>query len=362
MNIESKRFNSEIVFESIESKGGYPVLFSVFGSFMYGLNTPNSDLDYKGIYLPSFKSRLFKEKNIHFSTAGDNERNSPDDIDCEIYSLEEFASLALEGQTVAVDLLFSDDEHNIETTKEWRKIKKNRNLFLSKRISSFIGYARNQARKYGIKGSRLGTLNKIIEMKNVPGMERRTVGDCVKNILEIDSVTRGEGEKKFVSLFKKQNFHLKNGESAENDLSYLEIAGKKFPLTRKMSELFDSLSKVRERYGSRSLDAMNDDGVDWKALSHAFRALFQADKLAESGTFSYPLPESEFLLDVKTGRKSYAEISETLEKKMEETMIKIKKSKFLPEEPDENVYSLLESVEMSAMLSRRDKNMMKFDR
>ena len=59
-----------------------------FGSHLYGTATDASDIDYKGIYLPSRRDILLNrvQKCHSFTTGGDQKKNSPDDIDEEIYS------------------------------------------------------------------------------------------------------------------------------------------------------------------------------------------------------------------------------------------------------------------------------------
>jgi predicted nucleotidyltransferase len=60
-----------------------------FGSHLYGTNTPSSDLDIKGIYLPKAKDILLQRiaPVCSFSRPKDHgEKNSADDVDQEFYS------------------------------------------------------------------------------------------------------------------------------------------------------------------------------------------------------------------------------------------------------------------------------------
>lgn len=74
-----------------------------FGSHLYGTSTEDSDVDYKGIFLPGKREILLNHipKCRSFSTGNDLVKNSPDDVDEEIYSLHYFIELACDGQTVA---------------------------------------------------------------------------------------------------------------------------------------------------------------------------------------------------------------------------------------------------------------------
>ena len=72
-----------------------------FGSHLYGTATENSDLDYKGIYLPTKEQILlnrFKKSHNIQTKKGSSAKNTSDDIDIEFYSLQYFIKLACEGQ------------------------------------------------------------------------------------------------------------------------------------------------------------------------------------------------------------------------------------------------------------------------
>lgn len=62
----------------------------VFGSHLYGLETPTSDKDYKGIYLPHPREILLgtAKKSIDTSTGDKNSKNGVNDVDRQIYSLQ----------------------------------------------------------------------------------------------------------------------------------------------------------------------------------------------------------------------------------------------------------------------------------
>jgi len=74
-----------------EDKYNVKILYLVeFGSTLYGTNTPDSDTDYKGIFLPSKESCFLNTQNKHISyTSGkSNSKNGTDDIDFELWSLQ----------------------------------------------------------------------------------------------------------------------------------------------------------------------------------------------------------------------------------------------------------------------------------
>jgi len=137
-----------------------------FGSHIYGTNTPESDTDYKAIYLPSgddiVMQRVKGSKNNN-TKKDERAKNTADDIDIEIFSLDKYIKLLLEGQTVAIDMLFTPEEFILQTSPEWKHIQDNKDKFLHSGILSFVGYCRTQANKYGIKGSRMAAVRKVRE-------------------------------------------------------------------------------------------------------------------------------------------------------------------------------------------------------
>ena len=76
-----------------------------FGSHLYGTSTPASDLDIKGIYLPSAEDILLQQVtptiNINRAKA-QGEKNTAEDIDLEMFTPARFLQLVAEGQTIAL--------------------------------------------------------------------------------------------------------------------------------------------------------------------------------------------------------------------------------------------------------------------
>jgi predicted nucleotidyltransferase len=128
---------------------------TIFGSKLYGTDSPDSDTDYKSVFMPTEMEILTGKipKTINMTTGKNNSRNSAEDIDHESFSLHYFMELLYQGQTVALDMLHG----NLETiqTPIWRELKSRRREFYTKNMRAFVGYARKQAAKYGVKGSRL---------------------------------------------------------------------------------------------------------------------------------------------------------------------------------------------------------------
>ena len=124
------------------------------GSELHGAKVHGTDdLDIYGVYVEPPDLALGLESLPHFvwSTAGDERRNGPHDVDVTLYSLKKWAGLACKGNPTALHFLFSEGaiDHTV-----WREIVANRWLFLAQsHVRQFLGFADDQLKRItGRKG------------------------------------------------------------------------------------------------------------------------------------------------------------------------------------------------------------------
>ena len=67
-----------------------------FGSQLYGTATPESDLDLKGVHLPSGRDILLQRGNNVITHNTSDVKNGPDDVDFESFTLLHYFKLLLE--------------------------------------------------------------------------------------------------------------------------------------------------------------------------------------------------------------------------------------------------------------------------
>ena len=137
----------------------------VGGSELHGAKVKNTDdLDIYGIYLepPELVLGLEKQDFYVWSTAGDERRNGPDDIDVCLYSLRKWAGLAAKGNPTALHFLFS--RNYAPKPEPWQEILKHRDAFLSRLASTqFRGFAEAQLRRLqGIGAGKKGQRHELI--------------------------------------------------------------------------------------------------------------------------------------------------------------------------------------------------------
>jgi hypothetical protein len=83
-----------------------------FGAHLYGTDTPESDLDVRGVYIPEAGDIL--RQRVKPSATGSREkdtggRNRLGDVDLEYHSLQRYLALLAARRTVAIDMLIAPD-------------------------------------------------------------------------------------------------------------------------------------------------------------------------------------------------------------------------------------------------------------
>src|SRR5205823_573622 len=72
-----------------------------------------------------------------------------------------FFKLLSEGQSVALELLFAPPSAIITKHIHWHYIIANREKLICKKVNGFMQYCMKQAKKYGIKGSRVAAIRLV---------------------------------------------------------------------------------------------------------------------------------------------------------------------------------------------------------
>jgi hypothetical protein len=290
--------------EMCEEHGHSLLYLCKFGSHLYGTNTPESDLDFKGLFLPNKKELLLGRypKHLQYSSGNDESRNTEEDIDIELWSLQYFFELLGKGDTGAIDTIFSISNKSAVLYMDHviRHIFNNPLEFFDPSTNkSFIGYMKGQVSKYGVKGSKLGVLKRIYNWLNnafphFRHMETIRLQDIIDDILEI---------------FYDESYCFQkevNGEQA------LVVCGKVHLFSIRLSQFFLRVEKEYQKYGIRAEMTEKNEGIDWKAVSHAIRSLHQIKSLLITGKIEYPIYSADFLLSVKKGEISWTRCEEII--------------------------------------------------
>ncbi|MEO6815619.1 MAG: nucleotidyltransferase domain-containing protein [Edaphobacter sp.] len=161
------------------------------GSELHGAKVgATDDLDLYGVFLdqPDVVLGLGPRKHFVWSTASDDRRNGPEDVDLTLYSLHRWAQLAAKGNATALHFLFADAT---STSKElWQQVQTQRDLFLSKQSAvQFIGFAGNQLRRITGEQGR-GAKGRRPEYESVFGYDTKAAMHCLRLYLECIELMR----------------------------------------------------------------------------------------------------------------------------------------------------------------------------
>jgi hypothetical protein len=334
------------------------ILYTQFGSHIYGTNVPTSDMDFKAVFIPTAKDIVLQRApgTIVQNTKTDkNARNTADDVDIEMFSLHRYLDLLMQGQTVALDMLFTPDSFHSKGSWQWDYIRQHKNEFLHKGTVAFIGYAKQQAGKYGIKGTRVAALRTTLDLFNKHEDYKKLnhvdvffdlLVLCYSNFIDYN------GDPLDTNLNLNNEFiKLINIKGPNNKIElHLEVCNRKIPLHATVKYAKSIFQKIFDEYGARALQAEKNEGVDWKALMHAVRVCGQAYELLSTGHITFPRPEAHILLQIRKGELQYKAVAECIEMGLED-LEKAKLKSSLRDEPNRLFASeFIEDVYSAAVL------------
>jgi hypothetical protein len=125
--------------------------------------------------------------------------------------------------------------------------------------------------------------------------------------------------------------HIHKLDADEYGIRFYQVCGRKIGDTCSMRQLRDIVYNFYLSYGERARLAESNTGVDWKAVSHAFRAAYQVKEILTTGEIVFPLKDAQFLREIKSGILSYTNcVAPKLDELMTEVEDLAAKSK-LPE-------------------------------
>lgn len=266
---------------------------TIFGSRLYGTDNADSDYDVKTVFLPDPAECLcgtegFAHKHSEFVK---------DSIkyDCEDIPLQKFLKMAAEGQTMAYDMLFSPKEkwlcYEGEDFGFWENlIIPERDRFISKRCMNFVSYAIGQAIKYGKKGLNLKQYEEAVRRLSAIKDKKAPVRNYTNMICN--------------DLIRISNEIPEEPRILVGDTS--------FPTSCSVEILLNCYKKRASAYGERARKAMELNGQDYKALSHALRAVYEAEELVDTGKITFPLINATAIKALKEGRSNIESPAKTI--------------------------------------------------
>ena len=228
------------------AESGFPHmnrLIHVFvgGSELHGAKVQGTDdLDIYGVYIEPPDLVLGLESLPHFvwSTAGNDRRNGPADIDVTLYSLRKWAGLACKGNPTALHFLFAKDAMR---NPIWSQVAKRKDAFLSRLCAKhFMGFANHQfaritgKRDRGKKGQRPELEQKYGYDVKAAMHAIRLLNECIE-VLNSRKITLPRPERDLLIRVRTGKYSLDKVIDMANLLfAECEAAAKKSPLPEKV--------------------------------------------------------------------------------------------------------------------------------
>ncbi|MDE5718567.1 MAG: nucleotidyltransferase domain-containing protein [Lachnospiraceae bacterium] len=244
-----------------ERLGDRIMLLGVGGSYAYGANNENSDIDFRGVTL---------QLPADLIGLTEFQQYEDDKTDTIIYGFNKLVKLLLECNPNTCEILGLDEEQYLMKSKLGQELLDNRRIFLSKRaIRSFGGYADAQLRR----------------LQNAIARDSLSQGDREKHILKsvnnaLDDFNRRNAGKESGRI----KLYIDKAQNTELDTEiFVDAEYKHFPL-RDYTNLWGSmLTVVREYDKIGKRNKKKDDNHLNKHAMHLLRLFMMAIDILEKG-------------------------------------------------------------------------------
>jgi predicted nucleotidyltransferase len=132
------------------------ILLCLTGSRLYGLDTPESDYDYRGICIPPIKYFIGTSNFEQMDSFVDNSKGHKNDYrfpfltktDTTIYGISKYIQLALDNNPNILEILWASSDYYIYKNELADRLINLKELFLSQKVyNTYLGYAKGQIRK-----------------------------------------------------------------------------------------------------------------------------------------------------------------------------------------------------------------------
>lgn len=267
-----------------------------FGSHLFGPALPNSDIDYRGLFLPPLKG-LVLGQGLQIQTG-------PAPHDIVLYSVQRFFKLLVQSaDTNMVSLLFSYTHPTLERYGNTLFLASlDHRRLLSRKLGGMSQYVQSQAQKYSQKGAKLAALEVLLSLAQ---QHPHTLLDEAMT-QAVQAVHQAVPESQpFVQLERLQG------------VGYLRVNDKLLIGRQTWAFHLPVLRNMQQSYGQRAKQAQLSH-LDLKALYHAFRVLEELRQLHRYAHIAYPLNITPFLLQVRQGHLAAAHLFELLDQQVQE--------------------------------------------
>ena len=285
------------------------------------MNTVDSDLDIKGIFLSKREdffgylggpTQFDAVEHIQPLTMYFNERIAKlagNGCEGTIYELRKFMTLASVGNPNVLEILFCDEEDVFFNTWCGEMLRENRKLFLSQVVRySYAGYAMSQLKR--IESHRNHILNPMDEKPNRKSFgltEDRAIPTHRRG--EIEALITKETDRGF-TRDQAITFIRENQWATElEDRNFVANLNAEYAYSKAMDKWIRYCDWMKNRNPERAAIEAKI-GYDTKHGSHLMRLLRTGKELMQTGELLVRRPDAEELLAIRNGTWSYDKLIE----------------------------------------------------
>lgn len=288
------------------------LFMTLHGSRLFGVEQPGSDWDAKAVRLPPAQDLLLGDRTALTPTEA-----KLDDAEVTVHSLQHLLTMLERADTNAIDVIYAARSNHglLAATPLGERLLANLDpsRLVTRDLNGALGYAKNQAQKYSIKGDRLALLEALTErLANTSQStgESLSVHDQAGfQALKADLASLG------LSVHGELEYEKRPGKHGGVQ-RFLKVAGKSLDLNAKASYNHRVLESTINHYGQRAHQAKASDGRDLKAWYHALRVTNQALELHQTGNLTFPRPDAPLLREVRAGQYDNHQLHDLLDDRL----------------------------------------------
>lgn len=297
--------------------GSNIILLGLGGSHAYGLSTPTSDLDIRGVALNK-KEEILTNQNF--------EQFVNEATDTTIYSFNKIVSLLSNVNPNTIELLGLRPEHYLYVSSIGQELLDNKKLFLSKKaVYSFGGYANQQLYRL-----------------NQRAAHKLSQSELETHILKTLESMKYDFSTKY-SEFEDDSINLYIDKAVQEGYDteiFMDINLHHYPL-RDYKAMWSELNNTVKAYGK--IGKRNEKAIEHnklgKHMCHLVRLYYMCfDILERQEIVTYREKEHDLLMDIRNGKylnEDYKPISEFYEmvNELEKRLDYDKENTDLPDNP-----------------------------
>ena len=274
----SKEYN---FLKTNEHLGNNIILIGLGGSYAYGTNTENSDLDIRGCALNT-KEEILTNKNF--------EQFVNEETDTTIYSFNKLVSLLSNSNPNTIEIMGLKPEHYLYIHPIGQELLNNAHLFLSKRaVHSFGGYANQQLRRMEL------LCNRNVSQSQKEQFILNTINNAMYDIKLAYQDFTDEEIKLYIDKAVQEGYDTE---------IFMDVNLKHYPL-RDYCSVWNEMKSIVSSYnkiGKRNEKAITHNKLG-KHMMHLIRLYMMClDILEKEQIVTYRESEHDLLMDIRNGK------------------------------------------------------------